>query len=86
MHQFYFAILESTLIHNSTSSSTIIFPNAYDTKDQARHKNGLRGRTQITLAVEGGGGFVKCLCYYISLCSKLANKGGRGDQKSPKSC
>ena len=37
-----------------------------------------RGRTQITLAVEGGGGFVKCLCYYISLCSKLANKGGRG--------
>ena len=38
----------------------------------------IRGRTQITLAVEGGGGVVKCLCYYISLCSKLANKGGGG--------
>ena len=24
----------------------------------------------------GGGGLAKCLCYYISLCSKLAYGGG----------
>ena len=45
----------------------------------------IRGRTQITLAVEGGGGFVKCVYYYISLCSKLANKGGRGVKNLQKS-
>ena len=26
----------------------------------------------------GGGGLAKCLCYNISLCSKLAYGGGRG--------
>ena len=29
-------------------------------------------------AGEGGGGLAKCLFYYISLCSKLADRGGRG--------
>ena len=29
-----------------------------------------------TYAGEGGGGLAKCLCYYISLCSKLAYGGG----------
>ena len=32
------------------------------------------------------GGLAKCLCYYISLCSKLAYGGGRGGQKLAKSC
>ena len=27
---------------------------------------------------QGGGGFAKCLCYYISLCCKLVYGGGRG--------
>ena len=26
----------------------------------------------------GPGGLAKCLCYYISLCSKVADGGGRG--------
>ena len=34
----------------------------------------------------GGGGLAKCLCYYISLCSKAAFGGGRGGQKLAKSC
>ena len=34
----------------------------------------------------GEGGLAKCLCYYISLCSKLAYGGGRGGQKLAKSC
>ena len=29
---------------------------------------------------EGGGGLAKCLCYYISLCSKLAYGGGGGSK------
>ena len=29
---------------------------------------------------EGGGGLAKCLCYFISLCSKLAYVGGRGSK------
>ena len=33
-----------------------------------------------------GGGFAKCLCYYINLYSKLVYGGGRGCQKSSKSC
>ena len=37
-------------------------------------------------AGEGGGGLAKCLCYYISLCSKVAYGGGRGGQKLAKSC
>ena len=36
-------------------------------------------------AGEWGGGLAKCLCYYMSLCSKLANGGG-GGQKLAKSC
>ena len=28
----------------------------------------------------GGGGLAKCLCYYISLCSKLAYEGGGGSK------
>ena len=27
---------------------------------------------------KGGGGLAKCLCYYISLCNKVAFGGGRG--------
>ena len=34
----------------------------------------------------GGRGVNKCLCYYISLCSKLAYGGGKGGQKLVKSC
>ena len=37
------------------------------------------------LAGEGGGGLAKCLCYYKSLCSKLAYGGG-GGQKLAKFC
>ena len=35
---------------------------------------------------QGGGELAKCLCYYISLCSKLVYGGGRGSKifKIPK--
>ena len=32
-------------------------------------------------AGKGGGGLAKCLCYYVSVFSKLAYEGGRGVSK-----
>ena len=45
------------------------------------------GHTQtISRQAGGGGGVAKCLCYYINLGNKLVYGGGRGGQKSAKSC
>ena len=37
-----------------------------------------KGASINYLGRRGGGGLAKCLCYYISLCSKLVYGGGRG--------
>ena len=44
------------------------------------------GLHKLRQQARGEGGLAKCLCYYISLCSKLADGGGRGGQKLEKSC
>ena len=49
------------------------------------HKRGL-GASINYVSRRGGGVLAKCLCYYISLCSKLADGGGGGGQKLAKSC
>ena len=35
------------------------------------------GILKLRMQARGRGGLAKCLCYYISLCSKLAYGGGR---------
>ena len=41
---------------------------------------GLGGILKLRRQARGEGGLAKCLCYYISLCSKLAYGGGGGSK------
>ena len=47
--------------------------------------NSSKGASINYVGRRGGGVLAKCLCYYISLCNKLAYEGG-GGQKLVKSC